>query len=168
MNYPKEYVEYLIHFHGDRDFFECHEILEEYWKAQLIRQEHWVALIQIAVGLYHHRRGNRSGSLKMLQSAARKITTSSALELGLDFEELILRISSRLLSIENGDAYEDMNLPITDDSLLQECLGECAKRGWIWQARSSMDDQLVHRHTLRDRSGVIQEREESLRGKKEK
>lgn len=168
MNYPKEYVEYLIHFHGDRDFFECHEILEEYWKAQPLRQDKWVALIQIAVGLYHHRRGNRAGAVKMLQSAASRITKSSAEELGLDFEELSIRISERLISIENGDAYEDMNLPITDDTLLQECLGECTKRGWIWQARSHMNDQLIHRHALRDRSSVIQQREESLRMKKDK
>lgn len=166
MNYPKEYMEYLIHFHGDRDLFECHEILEAYWKAQPVRQDQWVVLIQIAVGLYHHRRGNRSGAVKMLQSAARRMTKSSTEELGLDFDALNLSISDRLTSLENGDAYEDINLPITDEALLQECLGECAKRGWAWQAQSCMNEQLIHRHILRNRSAVIQEREESLRIKK--
>lgn len=32
--YPAEYLEYLVYFHADRDYFECHEILEEYWKEQ--------------------------------------------------------------------------------------------------------------------------------------
>ncbi|MFZ3196347.1 MAG: DUF309 domain-containing protein, partial [Bacillus mycoides] len=26
--YPTEYIQFLIHFHGDYDYFECHEILE--------------------------------------------------------------------------------------------------------------------------------------------
>ncbi|WP_460291943.1 DUF309 domain-containing protein, partial [Bacillus cereus] len=32
--YPTEYIQFLIHFHGDYDYFECHEILEEYWKTK--------------------------------------------------------------------------------------------------------------------------------------
>jgi len=31
--YPEPYLEYLIQFHAERDYFECHEILEEYWKS---------------------------------------------------------------------------------------------------------------------------------------
>ena len=32
MVYPEAYIEYLMYFHGNRDYFECHEVLEEYWK----------------------------------------------------------------------------------------------------------------------------------------
>lgn len=32
--YPTEYIQFLIHFHGDYDYFECHEILEGYWKTK--------------------------------------------------------------------------------------------------------------------------------------
>ncbi|MEH7501602.1 DUF309 domain-containing protein, partial [Neobacillus drentensis] len=28
--YPTEYIQFLAHFHGDRDYFECHELLEDY------------------------------------------------------------------------------------------------------------------------------------------
>ena len=30
--YSQAYIDYLVHFHGDRDYFECHELLEEHWK----------------------------------------------------------------------------------------------------------------------------------------
>lgn len=30
--YPEAYVAFLHEFHTTRDYFECHEILEEYWK----------------------------------------------------------------------------------------------------------------------------------------
>ncbi len=32
MMYPNAYLDYLVYFHGHRDYFECHEVLEEYWK----------------------------------------------------------------------------------------------------------------------------------------
>ena len=31
--YPEAFISYLIEFHATRDYFECHELLEEYWKA---------------------------------------------------------------------------------------------------------------------------------------
>lgn len=37
--YPPEYIEFLYHFHCDRDYFECHEILEELWKKILKKRE---------------------------------------------------------------------------------------------------------------------------------
>ena len=60
MNFPQKYIEYLVHFHGDRDYFECHEILEEYWKKidNGNKESIWVGLIQLAVANYHHRRKN--------------------------------------------------------------------------------------------------------------
>ncbi|WP_205628902.1 DUF309 domain-containing protein, partial [Acinetobacter baumannii] len=51
--YPEALIDYLVYFHADRDFFECHEVLEDYWKS-LPKEERslfWVGLIQIAVGL---------------------------------------------------------------------------------------------------------------------
>ena len=71
LNYPEDYLSFLVHFHGTRDYFECHEILEEYWKetAPKERDSHWVGLIQIAVALYHERRGNKQGATRTLTKA---------------------------------------------------------------------------------------------------
>lgn len=69
--YPTEYIQFLIHFHGDYDYFECHETLEEYWKTKPRgnRDNYLVGLIQIAVSLYHQRRSNWNGAEKMMKSA---------------------------------------------------------------------------------------------------
>ncbi|WP_260405419.1 DUF309 domain-containing protein, partial [Paenibacillus sp. 598K] len=63
--YPDDYIQYLIEFHVTRDYFECHELLEEYWKEQPGDDpfyDTWVGLIQIAVSQYHHRRSNHRGA----------------------------------------------------------------------------------------------------------
>lgn len=167
MNYPNEYIRYLAHFHGNRDFFECHEILEEYWKSQPPRDEIWVALIQIAVGLYHHRRGNYGGAEKMLRSSMNKMNDHDITRLGIDLQLLQELLLQRIEAIRNKEEYSDLNLPLTDPELENECKEECLRNGWQWQSASPRHDSLIHRHTLRDRSDVIREREENLRMKRE-
>ncbi|RXT08101.1 DUF309 domain-containing protein [Ammoniphilus sp. CFH 90114] len=160
MEYPIEYIEFLVHFHGDRDFFECHEILEEYWKSEEERSDKWVALIQLAVGLYHHRRGNYAGARKMLESSLKRMDSTEITQLGLDYEKSYRLIQERIKQIEQGLVYTDLNLAINDPELLTRCLEECDKKGMIWQGRSGEQEELIHRHTLRDRSDVIAAREE--------
>lgn len=158
MVYPQEYISYLVHFHGDRDFFECHEILEDYWKTK-DRSEVWVALIQLAVGLYHHRRGNLIGARKMIESHLKRLEPTDCDRLGLDYQQLTGLVKARLEEIALGQPYRELNLPLVDPELLAQCQAECKKKGYHWQGESSMDPGLVHRHSLRDRSDVIQARE---------
>ncbi|WP_252311764.1 hypothetical protein [Sinobaca sp. H24] len=50
--------------------------------------------------------------------------------------------------------------------LVQHCYEECARRRLVWQNKSDMaDKELIDRHTRRDRSDVIQEREEQKKRK---
>ena len=69
--YPSEYIQFLAHFHGDRDYFECHELLEDYWKKTDSRNKNsiWVGFILLSVSLYHHRRNNFSGAQRTLATA---------------------------------------------------------------------------------------------------
>jgi len=170
--YPKAYLDYLIFFHAERDYFECHEVMEEFWKAHPgdERSLTYVALIQIAVGLYHERRGNRAGAVKMIQSAARNMAAPHIKSLGLDYPQLHAMLTERAAQIQNGNsAYLEMNLPIIDAALLAWCLQESAARGFTWQGPSRMDDEaLIHKHTLRDRSEVIEERERQQQIRKKK
>ncbi|WP_133174958.1 DUF309 domain-containing protein, partial [Heyndrickxia sporothermodurans] len=71
MKIPEAYIEYLVHFHGDRDYFECHELLEEHWKLTDIKNRHsvWVGLIQLAVSQYHYRRSNIVGAIRLMKKA---------------------------------------------------------------------------------------------------
>ncbi|OCT14202.1 hypothetical protein A8709_25555 [Paenibacillus pectinilyticus] len=160
--YPEAYTDYLCYFHGERDYFECHEVMEEFWKEhpEDPRRLTYVGLIQIAVGLYHSRRGNRAGAVKMLQSAANNLQAEDVRSLGLDDVELQARIGQAWLAIEDDHfQFEDVNLPISDPELLRHCLAICEQRGLVWQAPSRMSDvMLIDKHTRRDRSEVIEER----------
>ncbi|UZN00489.1 DUF309 domain-containing protein [Lysinibacillus sp. MHQ-1] len=54
-----------------RIFFECHEVLEEYWKeiAPGDKMHPLVGYVQLATGLYHWRRGNDTGAIRILEKA---------------------------------------------------------------------------------------------------
>jgi len=165
--YPKAYLDYLYHFHCDRDYFECHEVLEEFWKEKEAgeREIHWVGLIQIAVGLYHHRRGNFRGALRMLQNACRIIRKESVAinALGLDSGRLVKMLEERIDCVTKQQPYVSMNLPIADPDLQLSCDTLAQSASKVWGAASDLlDDSLVNRHTLRDRSDVIEERRRQL------
>src|SRR4051812_35918732 len=101
--YPEAFVHYMAHFHGDRDYFECHEILEEHWKEhdKGNKDSIWVAFIQLAVGCYHHRRGNVSGASRTLQKAlAIFVNKESEIDcLGVDGNILIRRVKKLIARI---------------------------------------------------------------------
>lgn len=168
--YPKEVLDYLVHFHGDRDFFECHEILEEYWKGNPGHPyaETLVGLIQVAVGLYHQRRGNKAGAVKMLGSSLAYLKEEGLKGLGLAGEELIARVRQRVREAElDAVPYADLDLPVEDPSLLEACKRECAVRGFGWGAASDAGNlMLIDRHKLRDRSDVVEERARQLEARK--
>lgn len=171
--YPDAYIAFLGHFHGDRDYFECHERLEEYWKslAKEKRSSLWVGLIQIAVALYHQRRGNFPGATKMMDSAIRILSKEQpALEaFGLDPQRLLIQLAERLHGIRQQLPYESMQLPLADPALINACQKWCKEHGMSFGRPSDLTDEaLIHRHILRDRSEVIREREESLRQRAER
>ncbi|WP_274650630.1 DUF309 domain-containing protein [Paenibacillus humicola] len=159
-HYPEAYIDYLIEFHGTRDFFECHELLEEYWKEHPgdPQADGWVGLIQLAVGAYHYRRGNRQGAAKMLRSAASRLTAERLEALGLKGAQTAAAIEGMIRALDDGLPYADIDLIFRDGGLLDACRGQCAARGHAWGAPSPELEALVHRHTLRDRSDVIEAR----------
>jgi hypothetical protein len=177
--YPRAYVEYLLLFHAYRDYFECHEVLEQQWKrenqeARAAREadsmpgKAWVALIQTAVALYHHRRGNVRGAAKMMESAVRN--TASALNemsrLGIDGPRFLRRLDARRKQLREDPpvSFSDLDIPLADKDLEAFCIQECEQRGVRWGAPSdSQNDWLIHKHKRRDRSGIIRERLEQQR-----
>lgn len=169
--FPNAYLLYLVEFHATRDFFECHELLEEYWKEQPEDplSETWLGLIQLAVGLYHERRGNMRGAIKMLVQAETKLAASPLEELGIDksvlLEHLLPRIS--ILQTNIATSYVDIDLRIISNELLVLCQQACKERDLIWGKPSPMDDEnIVHRHLRRDRSEVISARLRAFEAKK--
>lgn len=165
-HYPEAYIHYLCLFHAERDFFECHEVLEEYWKAHPASpfRQTWVGLIQIAVALYHERRGNVQGAVRSLTNALGNLTIASLNELGMDGARLMSMVKEREGGCAVGNRrYTDLNLPLLDQELIHLCRLRCKERGLVWQAPSDLTNEaLIHKHKLRDRSAVIAARKAEL------
>ncbi|OZM57147.1 hypothetical protein CIB95_06665 [Lottiidibacillus patelloidae] len=169
--YPKEYIQYLVYFHSLRDYFECHEVLEEYWKSEPKdkRKEYWVGLIQLAVGLYHHRRKNFAGALRMLTSAQKIIDAKKddVEKLGLDVATLLQLLDKRIKEVESGRGYTSFNLPIADKDLLSHCQSLSLEWNSIWGTKSDLSNEfLLHKHKKRDRKEVIETRKAQLEHRK--
>ena len=163
MAYPDEFIDYLIQFHGSRDYFECHEILEEYWKETDSRNKmsHWVGFILLAVSAYHHRRGNFPGAERTARNSLRVLRNTKAdiiHALGLDYEQLVQMLEASIIKIEKRQPYESMNLPINSNELYCICQTKCLKEGLTWQYSGPVTEEILQRHTLRDRSEIIKER----------
>ncbi|MDF2923325.1 MAG: hypothetical protein K0R57_2239 [Paenibacillaceae bacterium] len=168
-------MEFLAHFHGTRDYFECHELLEEYWKQETdpALRGIWHGLIQVAVALYHERRGNRRGAAKLMEPAVARLDEADVSLAGLDAAALSACLQERLKQylglppgmsaatpvITASPGFSDLSLPVADRELLERSKALCVSWGCDWERVSPMEErELIHRHTLRDRSEVIEER----------
>ncbi|HEY0829182.1 MAG TPA: DUF309 domain-containing protein [Bacilli bacterium] len=165
--YAEEYVKYLIYFHTDRDFFECHEVLEEYWKGNPKSgfNKAWIGLIQVAVSTYHHRRNNIKGAHKMLDQALINLSADDLTQLGINSGVFLKMLQERKTHLEKNPKapYSEMDIPIADPELLKQCNDLCAKQGLQWGSISNMyDEELIHKHSRRDRSEVINARLKEL------
>ncbi len=155
--YPEAYIKYLLYFHADRDYFECHEVLEDHWKRvpKPERESHWVTLIQIAVALYHERRGNLKGAEILYRRLEKRIDKDQeALHaLGLDQRQLHKDIMERKRFL-GKQPFVDYNLPLNDQALIDECRERSAKEVKEWQKASQLEDHaLVHKHRERWKEG---------------
>lgn len=150
-DYPTEYIEFLIEFHTSRDYFRCHDLLEELWRdvsLSLAKDHVYVGLLQIAVSMYHWRRGNERGAQLLIEGSIEKLQGKRAeLELlGIQFHECLALIHQLAAAIERGEQYHSPNLPLSE--ALNEALRiSCEENNQCWQATSNLEDEfLVHRH----------------------
>ncbi|WP_238649375.1 DUF309 domain-containing protein [Paenibacillus piscarius] len=125
MAYEPLYVAYLIYFNRDRDYFECHEVLEELWLKR-DRDPLYKALLQVAVGLYHFRDGNVRGGRIMLKQSSEVLLRYPADTLGIDLRKLAQEAADYAERLEDYDrqpfAYYDLSIRIADPGLEQEML----------------------------------------------
>lgn len=113
------YIAFLYHFNVTEDYFECHEVMETLWLEEgrsLLCQ----GLLQVAVGLYHHRNGNVNGAIKLFQGAVNKLEQYPDAEAGIDLGDLVRRSREYLQGLERGrDQYpfRPFRIRITDPEL---------------------------------------------------
>jgi predicted metal-dependent hydrolase len=124
------YLAFISHFNGDRDYFECHEVMEELWLEEgrsLLLQ----GLLQASVGLYHWENGNLSGAVKLMTAALDKLNFYVDVALGLDLLALRLDLerSLKLLSLRPLDAPLEAFLLVICDDALRAALQEWDSQG---------------------------------------
>lgn len=167
--YPRAFIEYLVYFHSYRDYFECHEILEEYWKEEGKTNKLWVGLIQIAVAMYHHRRSNFLGAKNQITKAIKIIDfeKQALAKLGIASNDLLKLLRIHQAAIAENQPYTPMNFPIENVHLEAECEITAQQKGTAWGLENvTVTNQLINKHKLRDRSSIIEERYQQLKYRK--
>lgn len=131
MGYDPLYVQFLHYFNRERDYFECHEVMEELWLEEG-RDPLYQGLLQVAVGLYHARNTNISGAIKLLTGAVEKLERYPEHRLGIDLDKLIAdsrEYLERLQSEGESFSFYDLDIVITDPQLAGEVAGIAASSG---------------------------------------
>lgn len=168
--YPRAFIEYLVYFHSFRDYFECHEILEEYWKEEGKTNNLWVGLIQIAVAMYHHRRSNFQGAKIQITKAIEILDfeKEALAKLGIVSNDLLKLLRTHQAAIAGNQPYTPMNFPIENLELEAECKITAQQKGTVWGLENvTATYQLIDKHKLRDRSSIIDERNRQLKNRKQ-
>lgn len=124
--YDRLYVLFIYYFNIERDYFECHEVMEELWLEEG-RDTLYQGLLQVAVGLYHYRNGNNGGAVKLFTAALEKLEQQPAEVLGIDLEALRQDSRAYLDKLhrlaEEPFAFYDLNVRVLDpelDALVEE------------------------------------------------
>ncbi len=154
--YHPSFVQFLKEFNDTQDFFECHEVLEDYWKevAPTQKMHPLAALILMSTAMYHWRRENFSGAIRTMRSSLQRIETmqhSSFFET-INFGKLKNDMTTALKLMNSAFPFQVFSIQINDAELLT--------RVESLELPTSLDLHfLTHKHMLRDRSEILEERE---------
>ncbi len=78
-----------IRLFNEREFFAAHEVLEDVWRAAPPEERAFLqGLIQIAVALHHHSKGNLAGAASLLARGERNLSGYADTHGGLDLQSL--------------------------------------------------------------------------------
>lgn len=162
MHHPL-FIHFLAYFNGNQDYFECHEVLEEYWSkiAPRDKSHPLIGWIQLATGLYHWRRANFKGAQTILKKAQKNLCGaihSPFLEEINQFN-LIQQIHLTQQKVNQCEPYECWLIEITSPSLKLE-VDQAILTLPIYDAYF-----LQNKHMLRDRSNILLARQEKRRSR---
>ncbi|WP_414054988.1 DUF309 domain-containing protein [Macrococcus equi] len=148
--FDKAFIDYLTYFHKHRDYFECHEIMEEAWKGKPVFSKHdpEVALIMLATAMYHLRRNNTRGAITLFTKTKKLLLVNRAfLSDYIDVNQLITQIDI----LQQSQKYTSIVLPL--------------KYHHIENQLVMPDKGIIDKHKMRDRTEVIQARLDALYNK---
>ncbi|MGE7982413.1 DUF309 domain-containing protein [Solibacillus sp. NPDC093137] len=151
------FIDYCAYFNGNNDYFECHEVLEEYWKeiAPKEKLHPLVGYVQLATGMYHFRRANVTGAARIMEKAIVnfELNDNSQFFEFIDVRQLLRLMKNQLRKMQENEPFAHFTLPITDRQL-QELVHERIK------SIPLMDSHFIfNKHMLRDRTEILEARE---------
>ncbi|WP_339264079.1 DUF309 domain-containing protein [Solibacillus sp. FSL W7-1472] len=151
------FIDYCAYFNGNNDYFECHEVLEEYWKefAPKEKLHPLVGYVQLATGMYHWRRSNVTGAARIIEKAILnfELNRNSEFFEFIDLKQLLLIMKNQHRKIQENESFKHFKLPITDRQL-QELVQQRIKTIPL------MDSHFIfNKHMLRDRTEILEARE---------
>jgi uncharacterized protein len=151
------FVDYCSHFNGNHDYFECHEVLEEYWKeiSPNDKKHPLVGYIQLATGMYHWRRQNVKGALRILTKAFSNFQANKDSKFFeyVDFNHLCDHCLKSIEKVKTDCPFEEFQLRIINHQLhcmIDNRINELPKESYHF---------LLNKHMLRDRSDILSARE---------
>ena len=164
---------YLTAFYNEliikQDYFECHEIAEEYWKSkgEFSKHDVEVFLVQVSTGEYHYRRGNFKGALKCYKKARRllELHDYSPEDIGMT-SELPEFLAARGLAIMKEEPFTPPHFPLNKNmrnnlrAMLDSEMDEAQFEEYLISHHIT-DEDIIHKHLTRDRSAVIAARDKA-------
>jgi hypothetical protein len=97
--------------------FHAHEVLEGTWKAAPAHERDlWQGLAQLAVGLTHLARGNRTGAVTLLRRAAGRIAPYDDRPYGIDVPTLVSFARDTADALESGTETSRTRPPLSHDA----------------------------------------------------
>ncbi|MDV6377637.1 DUF309 domain-containing protein [Sporosarcina sp. GW1-11] len=162
--YHPHFLHFIVYFNDNQDYFECHEVLEEYWKEQQnFSKEHpLTGYILMATGLYHWRRGNIKGATRTLRNALRRFQQMpdrySDYKKEVAVDQVIQQLENALDRIDSGKCFTAFSLPISP------ALQHAAEHEQPMRLLPKNSAAVIHKHMQRDRSDILLQREEKKKG----
>ncbi|SOB94177.1 hypothetical protein SAMN05880501_101775 [Ureibacillus xyleni] len=154
------FVDFCTYYNGNQDYFECHEVLEEYWKeiAPGDKNHPLVGYVQLATGMYHWRRNNRMGAMKILKKALNNfsINQSSPFFDYIHYNQLYNDCEKSIAAIEKGYDFTSFKIEIQNAELA------ALVQKNITELPTLPLNYLLNKHMLRDRSDILNERNKKL------
>jgi len=112
-------LQHGIELFNHREFFECHEVLEEEWTPERgPRRLFLQSLIHMAVGLYHASRDNPVGASRQLRKGLRKLAAFLPSCEGIDTARLHRDALAVLERIEATQPYEPPRIHLAGTAVL--------------------------------------------------
>lgn len=104
----EELFQRAVQLFNNREFFECHEALEEAWMPERgARRLFLQGLIHLAVGFHHSQRGNLAGASRQLRKGLYKLDAYVPTCEGIDTARLYREVLSVLDRVEAGEVVAD-------------------------------------------------------------